>query len=306
MYDLIIIGGSIAAETAAIYAARRNLNFLMIAKEIGGEVATSGEIGNWPGVIKTDGLALAAQFKDHVLSYGVKPKEGIEVKRIEVQEDGTFKVLALEGETESELTSKSVIVATGVHPKELSVPGEKEYRGKGVTYCTTCDGPLFSGKVTTVVGGGNSALEAALMLSGIASKVYVVNKNNVFKGEPVLMDNLMKKNNVEIIYGAKTTEVRGDQFVTSLMYINEAGETKELKTDGIFVHIGQIPNSHIIPENVEKSPFGEILVNDHCETNIPGLYAAGDVTNVPFKQIVIAAGQGCVAALSVVQYLNRK
>lgn len=305
IYDLVIIGGSAAASTAAIYAARRELNFLVIAKDLGGEVATSGEIGNWPGVIQTDGLVLADQFKAHVLSYGVEPREGVEVKSIEQLADMTFKIVAIENEQPVEFMARSVIVATGVHPKELNVPGEKEFRGKGVTYCTTCDGPLFAGKVTTVIGGGNSALEAALMLSEIATKVYVINKNDVFKGDNVLLDNLLEKSNVEIIYGAKTQEIKGEGFVYAVTYIDKDGSSKEIKTDGVFVHIGQIPNSQIVPPSVEKNAFGEVVVNGNCETNMPGLYAAGDVTNVPFKQIVIAAGQGCIAVLSAVQYLNR-
>lgn len=320
IYDSIIIGGSAAATAAGIYAARRGLNFKIITKEFGGEVATSGEIGNWPGINTTDGVSLAQQFKDHLKFYNIEPEEGVEVIHVAKQDDGFFcitakkdgvsmagdKVPALSERSESkcDYLAKTVILTMGVHPRELSIPGEKEYRNKGVSYCTVCDGPIFKGKITATIGGGNSALESALMLADISSKVYVINKNPQFKGENVLIQNLMQKKNVEIIYSAKATQVTGDQFVQSLKYSDEKGD-HELAVEGIFVHIGMIPNSQIAPEGVEKNQFGEIKVNANCETNVPGLYAAGDVTDVPHKQIVIAAGQGCIALLSAVQYLNK-
>lgn len=320
MFDLIIIGGSAAATSAGVYAARRGLNVKIITKEFGGEVATSGEIENWPGVAHTDGLALTEQFKAHLAANHVVPEEGIEVRMVIKQDDGLFCVsvnkdsprmamdkmedINIEEAPKCDYDAKAVIIATGVHPKRLGVPGEEEYRNKGVTYCTTCDGPLFNGKITTVIGGGNSALESGLMLADIASKVYVLNKNSEFKGEQVLIDKLSSKPNVEIIYKAQTTGVIGEQLVTAVQYKDSTGADKELKTDGIFIHIGMVPNSGLVPD-VAKNNFGEIIVNQNCETNIPGLYAAGDVTNVPFKQIVIAAAQGCVAALSAVQYVNR-
>ena len=324
MYDLIIIGGSAAATSAGIYAARRNLNFKIITKDFGGEVATSGEIGNWPGTIKTDGITLAQQFKEHLKFYGVEPEEGVEVEKINRLEDGTFCIAVKRGpdsQSESRIldfakrnrdktgecdyNARAVIVATGVRPKELNIPGEKGFRNKGVTYCTVCDGPLFAGKITAVIGGGNSALEAGLMLADIAEKVYIINKNPVFKGDAILLDNLKTKKNVEIIYNAKAKEVVGKEFVNGLRYDDEAGIIQELKVDGIFVHIGVAPNSALVPLETEKNAFGEIVVNKNCETNIPGLYAAGDMTDTPFKQIIIAAGQGTTAALNVVNYLNR-
>ncbi len=300
MFDLIIIGGSAAATTAGIYAARRGLNFKIITKDFGGEVATSGEIGNWPGISQTDGITLTNQFKDHLKFYNVIPEEGIEVYEITKQEDGIFLIKTKGGQ---DYQADAVIVATGVHPRELNVPGEKEFRNKGVSYCTVCDGPLFNGKTTAVVGGGNSALEAGLMLADISSKVYVINKNNQFKGDAILLDKLTAKKNVEILYNAKTTQIMGEQFVTGLKYEKEGSQ--EVKVDGIFVHIGMMPNSYIVPAEVQKNEVGEIVVNKNCETNIPGLYAAGDVTDVTVNQIVIAAGHGCIATLSAVSYLNK-
>lgn len=303
MLDLLIIGGSAAATAAGIYAKRRGLNLKIITKEFGGEVATSGEIGNWPGDGMTDGIALADKFKKHLESYKVEIEEGVEVEKITKQEDGFFLVST---KNSGDYSAKAVIVATGVHPRELGIPGEKEYRNKGLSYCSTCDMPLFNGKTVTVVGGGNSALESALMGVDIAKKVYVVNKNAFFKGDKVLLDKLnsQPKDKVEILYEAKAKEVVGDKFVDGIKYTDKDGNEHEIKTDGIFVHIGMTPNSYIIPEDVEKNNFKEIKVNARCETNIPGLYAAGDVSDVPFKQIVIAAAQGCTATLSAVQYLN--
>ena len=335
VFDLIIIGGSAAATTAGIYAARRNLNFKIITKDFGGEVATSGEIGNWPGVNQTDGIALTQQFKEHLKFYKVEPEEGVWVEKITRQDDGTFCITATKDgqpkmaveklpdgsqpDLRCDYVTKALILATGVHPRELNVPGEKEFRNKGVSYCTVCDGPIFAGKVTATIGGGNSALESALMLSDIASQIYVINKNPAFKGDQILIDNLMQKKNVQIIYNARTASIVGNEFVTGLNYKisavaptpegvgvpTEASGEQEIKVDGIFIHIGMVPNSGLAPEGVEKNQFGEIVVNKNCETNIPGLYAAGDVTDVPHKQIIIAAGQGTCALLSAVQYLNK-
>ena len=320
-FDLIIVGGSAAATSAGIYAARRNLKFKIISKDFGGEVATSGEIGNWPGINQTDGLTLASQFKEHLKFYKADMEEGIEVEKISKQNDGLFCITAKTGkevgQASEKLTedgnfapkcdyiAKAVIITTGVRPRELNVPGEKELRNKGVSYCTVCDGPLFKDKTVATIGGGNSVLESGIMLADIASKVYVINKNPAFKGDQVLIDNLLGKKNVEVIYNAGTAQILGDGFVSGLKYKDQNGQEQELKVDGIFVHIGMVPNSGLAPEGVEKNKFGEIIVSKNCETNIPGLFAAGDMTDVPFKQIVIAAGQGCCALLQAVNYLNR-
>lgn len=320
-YDLVIVGGSAAATAAGIYAARRGLNFKIISKDFGGEVATSGEIGNWPGVNQTDGLTLTQRFKEHLAYYKVEPEEGIEVEKISKRQDGLFCISAKinqeatmaadklpdgqESAAKCDYLAKAVIIATGVHPRELGVPGEKEYRNKGVSYCTTCDGPLFAGKTTATVGGGNSALESALMLADLSPQVFVINKNPAFKGDEILIKKLLSKRNVKVIYSVNTTQILGQEFVSGLKYANQEGQEQELKVDGIFVHIGMIPNSRIVGDEVEKNNFGEIIVDKNTQTNTPGLFAAGDVTDVPFKQIVIAAGQGVIAALSAISYLNQ-
>lgn len=699
IYDLVIIGGSAAATAAGIYAARRNLQFKIITHEFGGEVATSGEIGNWPGISQTDGITLAQMFKDHLAFYKVVPEEGVWVEKVAKQDGGLFRIEAKSGEEKKQYLAKTLLIATGVHPKALGVLGEKEFRNKGVSYCTVClppksmivgnnepkaietfkpgdrvltddgtyqpilkimnrpykgdlvnitsrffledevkltpnhpvlattlkkgtgenyhnfqwgdfswvpageltpdhllaypivketedipeifiskllnlkvqdgfvinkrethtsirvpdkintdndffrlvgyylaegsrngytttlyfskkekhyvndvvqlieryfgispnvrtvgpvtridtwsmifselfenlfghrsynkslphwvtilplekqaelikglwrgdgckrykdymlvtnsfvlvtqvknillrlgivpsirkigldklkqskingriiyfrhpkyevtvggaslkkmseilddshprvnnrnricthayikdgfvllairkigrgfyngsvynlvvdknhsyvttnsivhncDGPVFAGKITAVVGGGNSALEAALMLADICPTVYVVNKNPQFKGDQILIDNLAQKKNVQVIYSARTTAIVGDEFVSGLKYTDADGAEQELKVDGIFVHIGMVPNSGLVTDDVKKDQFGQIMVNQNCETNIPGLYAAGDVTDIPHKQIVIAAGMGTTALLSAVNYLNRQ
>lgn len=307
IYDLIIIGGSAAATAAGIYSARRKLSFKIITIDLGGEVATSGIIENWPGMIRTDGITLAKNFKDHLKSYGAPIEELVEVK--EIKKEGDIFLIKAQKKTDGmemlEYQAKTVIVATGVHPRKLDIPGEKEFLHKGLSYCTTCDGPLFGGKVVAVIGGGNAALEAALMLSNIAKKVFVLNKNQMFKGEEILIEKVLADKNIEVIYNALTKKIIGENFASGVIYENaQSKEEKNLEVQGIFVHIGMIPNSHIAPD-AQKNLFGEIIVSKKCETSIPGLFAAGDVTDISFKQIAICVGQGVTAALSAVEYLNK-
>lgn len=302
MYDLIIIGGSAAGASAGIYAARRGLNFAVIAKDFGGEVALSGDVENWLGDQHTTGTELAARFSAHLKSYSPTIFEGVTATKIEKNPSG-FKITTDDAQTHE---AKSVIVATGVHSRELNVPGEKEYRLKGVSYCTVCDGPIFRGKNVITIGGGNSALESALMLSDIATHVTVINKNAQFKGERVLLEKLLKKSNVGIVYEAMTAEIIGDgKFATGIRYTAKDGQDVRLDAEGIFVHIGQLPNTAMLPTECERDQAGYVKIGLDCATSVSGLFAAGDITNSAHKQIIIAAGQGAAAALSAVQYLNR-
>lgn len=304
MFDLIIIGASAAGISASIYAARRRLNFTVISKDFGGEVATSGEIENWPGIVHTNGIELTDMFRKHADANNVVIDEGKTVESVR-KENGIFVISGKNSDGSLfEEKSKTVIVATGVHSKYLNVPGEKEFKNKGVSYCSVCDGPLFAGKIVAIVGGGNSALESAIMLSEIASKIYLINKNPKFKGEQVLLDKVSKNNKVEIIYEAKTSKILGEDFVNGIEYIDKKGETVKLSVQGAFVHIGRISNSGFM-QDVELNEIGEVKIDLFGQTNIPGLYAAGDVTNIPYKQIVIASGQGVTALLSAVDYLNK-
>lgn len=302
VYDLIIVGASAAGVAASIYAARRKVNFLVLAKDIGGEVATSGEIENYPGFTHTDGIELTERFKQQ-LDYNRVRVQSATVTAVK-QNRALFTVSTDETEGAKTYRAKAVIVAAGVHPRELQVPGEKEFRGRGVTYCTVCDGPLFKGKRVATIGGGNSALESALMLAEIASAVWVINKNDHFKGEQVLIEKIANLPNVTVIYSVLTTAIIGDQKVSAVEYRSVDGQRSSLPVDGVFIHIGMVPNSTFV--TAEKSRFGEIRVDAHCQTSVPGLFAAGDVTDVPYKQIGIAVGQGIIAALSAIEYINRR
>jgi len=312
MLDLVIIGASAAGCSAAVYAARRNLNFAIISKDVGGEVALSGEVGNWPGQIETDGFKLSQDFRKHVESYGIKFNEGLEVVKIS-QEKNHHIITTKDGSgAEKTWETKTVIIGSGIHPRLLGLPGEEELRGKGVTYCTTCDGPLFRNKITATIGAGNSALESALMMAGIASKVYLIskysntdeNKGGFPKGENILIEKIKKLPNVEIIYNAESKEFVVDKFVTGLKYLDKSdNQIREIAVQGIMVHVGMVPNSSFT--EVQKDKIGQIEVDQKCRTSIPGIFAAGDVTNVPYKQIVIAAGQGVVAALSAIEHINK-
>lgn len=312
LYDLIIIGAAAAGCPAAVYASRRNLKFAVISKDIGGEVALSGEVENWPGIIHTTGIELAKQFEAHMKSYNPEIHQGYGVESI-TQEKNIHVVTAKNYAGEEKIFhTKAVIIATGIHPRELGVPGEKELKGRGVTYCTVCDGPLFRNKITTTIGAGNSALESALMMSELASKVYVITKYNNIKeenygfpkGENILIDKLQTKTNVEIIYGGMTTEITGSPLVKSVTYTTKNNEQKEIETNGVMIHIGATPNSSFVT-NIAKDTSNQLIVNTKCETNIKGIFAAGDVTDIAYKQIAIAAGHGVTAALSAIEYINR-
>lgn len=313
LLDLVIIGAAAAGSSAAIYAARRNLNFIVVAKDIGGEVALSGEVENWPGTPKISGIDLAQNFHDHMKKYNVKIDQGFFVTSIKREEK--YHIVTAETSTgeKKEYHTKAVIVASGIHPRELQIPKEKELRGRGVTYCTVCDGPLFPDKTTTTIGAGNAALESALMMAGISKKVYLVTKypdtketNGGFpRGENILIDKVKKLKNVEIIYNALTEEIVGDTMVTGIKYTDTVShEKKDLEVQGVMVHVGMTPNSDFVTCG-EKNKIGELIVNTRCQTNCPGIFAAGDVTDVPFKQIAISAGQGVTAALSAIEYINK-
>lgn len=305
MLSLIIIGGSAAGTAAAIYAARRKLDFLVLSEDFGGEVAKSGEIMNYPGIPQTDGIELTEKFREQLTLNGVQPEIGVRVQYIQKAPQGHFIISATKGEKEIEYTAKTVIVATGVHPRMLDVPGEKEFRGKGVTYCTTCDGPLFKGKKVVTVGGGSGALESALMLAEIADHVTIVNLNDAFRGEQVLIDKALEHQKIDVVYSAQTVRIEGEAFVNKLVYKHtQTNEEGSIDTQGIFVHIGMIPNSAMLPSDIRKNEYGEVEISLKGETSIPGLFAAGDITALPYKQIAIATGQGVCASLSAIEYLN--
>lgn len=313
MLDLVIIGAAAAGCSAAVYAARRNLDFVVISKDIGGEVALSGEVENWPGQIHTTGIQLAQDFHKHALSYNVKFEQGLEV--VEILQEKNYHIVVTKDYSgnEKRFETKTVLIGSGIHPRLIGIPGEVELKGRGVTYCTVCDGPLYKNKITTTIGAGNSGLESALMMSTIADKVYLLTKypntqetkGGFPKGENILIEKVKQLQNIEIIYSAETLQILGEKSVTGIKYRDIlTSEEKEIITNGVMVHVGMIPNSSFV-KNIEKNPAGEIIVDKIGQTNIPGIFAGGDVTNIPYKQISIAAGQGVTAVLAAIDYLNR-
>jgi len=302
IYDSIIIGASAAGISSAIYLKRRGINFLILAKDIGGEMALSGIVDNYPGIPKTTGLELTKKFKEHLESYGIEVINE-EVIKLDKNND-LFVIFTNKNNT---YYSKTVIIATGSKPKKLNIPGEEEFYHKGVSYCSVCDMPLFKDKVVAIIGGGNSALEAGLMAADICKYAYIINKNPSFKGDKVLIEQLERKENIKIIYNALTQEIYGDKFVKGIKYLDTVSNTiQDINVDGVFIHIGMKPNSEFIPDSWNvKNTYGEIIINKLCETNVTGLFAGGDVTDIPFKQIGIAVGHGIICALSTVNYLNK-
>lgn len=298
MFDLIIIGAGPAGITASVYAARKRLVFLVISKDIGGQTAWSGDIENYTGYQFISGPELVGKFEEHMRNYKVPLHEGEEV--LEVKREGNLVIVKTDKAT---YQTKTVIISSGKHSRELGIPGEKEFKNKGVTYCATCDGPLFSGKDVVVVGGGNSALDATLQLIKIARKVYLVTSAPEFSGDEIMQEKVRASSIVTIYNSTQPIAVHGEKFVNA-MSIKKDGLVTKLSAEGIFIEIGLIPNSWFVKE-VVKNKRDEIEIDAHNRTNIPGIFAAGDVTNVPEKQIVIAAGEGSKAALGVFRYLNQ-
>jgi NADH-dependent peroxiredoxin subunit F len=296
IYDLIIVGAGPAGITASVYAARKRMDLLVISPDIGGQAAWSGDIENYTGYQFISGPELAAKFEEHLRTYSINLKENETVT--EVKKTGnTVLVRTNKGSYEA----KAVIIASGKRTKELNVPGEKEFKNRGLTYCATCDGPLFARKNVAVVGGGNSALDAALQLMNIAQSVTVVNVTSRLGGDPIMREKVEAAKNVSVFNDAQVTAVKGDTFVNAITIL-QAGKTKEIPVQGVFVEVGLMPNSEFVRE-VEKNERGEIKVNSYNETNVGGIFAAGDVTDVPEKQIIIAAGEGSKASLSAFRYL---
>lgn len=293
---MIIIGAGPAGITAAIYASRKKISTLVISRDIGGQAALSGDIENYTGYQFITGPELSQKFEEHLRKFKIDLKENESVEQISKEAD-----IILVKTDKGSYKGKSLIIASGKRSKELGVEGEKEFKNKGLTYCATCDGPLFSGKDVAVIGGGNSALDAAIQLERIANKVYIINIAEDLTGDPVLRE-IIKNNPRFIVFNnTQVSRISGDKMLKSISVKNK-GRERPLDAQGVFVEIGLIPNSEFI-KDVEKNELGEIKVNPLNETSVKGIFAAGDVTDVPEKQIVIAAGEGSKAALSVFKYL---
>jgi NADH-dependent peroxiredoxin subunit F len=310
-YDVLVVGGGPAGASAAIYAARKGIRTGIVAERFGGQVMDTLAIENFISVKETDGPKLVMALEEHVKSYDVDIMNLQRAATLaEPGKEGNKNTDLIEVKLESGATlkSKAVILATGARWRELNVPGEKEYRGKGVAYCPHCDGPLFKGKPVAVVGGGNSGVEAAIDLAGFVAHVTLLQFDTTLKADAVLQKKLRSLGNVTIITSAQTTEITGDGHVMNgLTYTDRVtGESKHLQLDAVFVQIGLLPNSDWLKGTVNLSKFGEIEVNSHNATSLPGVFAAGDVTTTPYKQIVIAMGEGSKAALGAFDYLIRQ
>jgi len=298
-YDVIIVGGAAAGLTAGIYAGRRALKTLILTTDIGGQASLTTDVENYPGTGKISGSILMQKFKEQAESFGAEIKFA-EVNRIEKQQDG-FKVFAGGDEFET----ISVILAFGLAHQHLNVPGESELIGRGVAYCATCDGPLFKNKTVAVVGGGNSAFDAAEFLADITQKVYLLVRSDRYNAEQVLIDSVKNKANVEILNFTEVKEIIGEKKVEKIKVVNnQTKNDKEIILNGIFIEAGYMPKTDFIKELVELDERGLIKIDSECQTNVPGIFAAGDVTNAPFKQVVISAGEGAKAALSANRYVK--
>jgi NADH-dependent peroxiredoxin subunit F len=296
------VGGGAAAMSAAIYAARRQMKTLMIAKDIGGQMMWASVIENYPGYKSIPAGELIEKFAAEVRELGVEIKLN-EVKEIKKTAADDFEV-----STEKEkFSAKTVIVAIGAAHRQLGVPGEKEFAGRGVAYCANCDGPLFRNKTVAVVGGGNSALDSAEVLSKIASKVYLIHQFECFQAFEALENKVRQAANIEINFCSKVEEISGGKKVTGIKVRNLRDNTlREIPIDGIFVEIGFEVKTELVKKLVKTNDRSEIVVNGNYATTLPGMFSAGDCTDGPFKQIVISAGNGAIAALSAYQYIQLK
>jgi len=296
-FDVLIVGGGPAGASSAIYTARKGLKTGVIAERVGGQLQETKGIENLISVPYTEGPELSSKLSNHMSQYEIDIFEHRRVEKIDIAEDKR-KVLQLN--SGERVSTRALIVATGAKWRELGIPGEKEYLGRGVAFCPHCDGPYYKGKDIAVIGGGNSGVEAAIDLAGIVKSLVVLEFLPELKADQVLIDKLNSLPNVSIIKHARTAEILGNgDKVVGLSYEERAsGEMKKLDLDGVFVQIGLMPNSQFIKDVVETNRFGEIVVDGHCRTNVAGIYAAGDVTTVPFKQIIISMGEGAKAALT--------
>jgi len=302
MYDLIIVGGGPAGITAGIYAARQKLNTLLITKGFAGQIARKAvAIENYPGFESTSGLELIQKFESHLKKHKINIEKDT-VSKIK-KKDKVFSVLT---GSKKEFQSKTVIIASGADPRPLEVPGEKEFIGKGVSYCVACDAPLYANKKVAVIGGGNSGFEAALALSSWAEKIYIMETSAKPRADESNQENAKKSGKIEVITDTAVKKIQGKNFVESLVYQDQKSKKLiNLEVGGIFVEIGYQPATAFVKGLVDFNERDEIMVNSKTgETKTPGLFAAGDVNDIPYKQVVIAAGEGAKAALAVSNFLR--
>ena len=300
-FDVLVIGGGPAGASAAIYAARKGIRTGIVAERFGGQVMDTLGIENFISVKHTEGPKFAASLEEHVKEYDVDIMNLQRAKRLEKKD-----LFEVELENSAVLKSKTVILTTGARWRKIGVPGEEEFKNKGVAYCPHCDGPIFEGKHVAVIGGGNSGIEAAIDLAGIVKHVTVIEFLPELKADEVLQESLYKLPNVTVIKNAQTKEITGTNKVNGITYVDRAtDEEHHIELEGVFVQIGLVPNTDWLGDSVERNRFGEIVVDKHGATNIPGVFAAGDCTDSAYKQIIISMGSGATAALGAFDYLIR-
>ncbi|MFS0577079.1 alkyl hydroperoxide reductase subunit F [Sporosarcina sp. 179-K 3D1 HS] len=300
-FDVLVVGGGPAGASAAIYAARKGIRTGIVAERFGGQILDTAAIENFISVTRTEGPKLAASLEEHVKDYNIDVMNLVRAKRLEKKD-----LIEIELENGAVLKSKSVILSTGARWRNIGVPGEAEFRNKGVAYCPHCDGPLFEGKDVAVVGGGNSGIEAAIDLAGIVNHVTVLEFAPELKADSVLQDRLYSLPNVTVVTNAQTKEITGTDSVNGITYIDRDTEDEHhIELAGVFVQIGLVPNTDWLGDSVERNKFGEIVVDKRGATNVPGVFAAGDCSDSPYKQIIISMGSGATASLSAFDYLVR-
>ncbi|WP_393970775.1 FAD-dependent oxidoreductase [Oxyplasma meridianum] len=298
-YDVIIIGGASAGLSAALYTSRQNLRTLVITKDIGGQALLTDSIQNYPGFGNIGGFELLTKFQEQTMMYGTEFLYD-EVQSVSKSEEG-FRVKSYSQEN----TAEVLILAFGKTPRDLGVSGENELRGKGVSYCAVCDGPLFKSKKVAVVGNGDNAIEAASYLSSLVSNLYIIQSTEKTRGDEETLNSLKNMKNVEFRNGSKVDRILGENSVTGLELQTKEGKNN-LEIDAVFIEMGYIAKTELVKDLVELNKIGEVVVNKFCETTQEGIFACGDVTDTPYKQVVISAGQGAIAALSAYNYIQRK
>jgi len=300
-YDAIVIGAGPAGLSAALYLARRKVKTILISHNIGGQIMLSGKIENYLGFSDLSGIELVKNFQNHLKNYELEKMIGPEVEKIE-KGDNKFIIHHTNGKS---VTARSVVITAGQTPRKLKIPGEKEFEKKGVAFCATCDAPLYANKDVAVIGGGNSALDSALQLEKYANNVYLINLNADFIGESVRVDKINKSKKIEVIQETETKEIKGKDFVQSIVVENRKNKKKrEIAVSGVFIEIGSLPATGFLTKTLKLNEKGEIIIDKKNRTSTPGIFAAGDITDVPYKQIIIAAGEGGKAALSAAEYLH--
>ncbi len=300
-FDVLVVGGGPAGASAAVYAARKGIRTGIVAERFGGQILDTASIENFISVKHTEGPKLAANLEEHVKEYNIDVMNLQRAKRLEKKDH-----IEIELENGAVLKSKTVILSTGARWRNIGVPGEAEFKNKGVAYCPHCDGPLFEGKHVAVIGGGNSGIEAAIDLAGIVKHVTVLEFMPELKADSVLQDRLYSLPNVTVLKNVQTKEITGTDSVNGITYIErDTGTEQHIELSGVFVQIGLVPNTDWLGDAVERNKFGEIVVDNRGATNVPGVFAAGDCTTAPYKQIIISMGSGATASLGAFDYLVR-